>query len=228
MCGRYTLYSHEDDLASLFEVETYPLTERFNIAPTQDVPVIRQRADGSREMSAMRWGLVPHWVKDPASFKANLFNARSESAAEKPSFRDAMRKQRCILPASGFYEWQKLNGGKQPHHVVRVDGQPMAFAGLWSHNGRGSAGLNSCTILTTAANVDVEVLHDRMPVILEQRDWARWLDPEEDDPQRLEDVLVPAEAGTLRIYAVSREVGNARVDKPELCEPWSQDSLFAE
>lgn len=226
MCGRYTLYSHEDDLAALFEVETYPLTPRYNIAPTQDVPVIRQRQAGEREMSAMRWGLVPHWVKEPASFKANLFNARSESAAEKPSFRDAMRSGRCILPASGFYEWQKTTGGKKPHHVVRVDGQPMAFAGLWAHNGRGGQALNSCTILTTAANEDVATLHDRMPVILEREAWARWLDAEEADPQRLEDLMVPALPGTLRMYPVGREVGNARVDKPELCQPWTEGSLF--
>lgn len=225
MCGRYTLYSHEDDLASLFEVETYPLTRRYNIAPTQDVPVIRQRSDGGREMSAMRWGLIPHWVNDPASFKANLFNARSESAAEKPSFRDAMRTGRCILPASGFYEWQKAGGSKQPHHVVRVDGQPLALAGLWSSNTRGPQPIASCTILTTNANEDVATLHDRMPVMLEAQDWSRWLDADETEPERLEDLLAPARTGLLRIYPVGREVGNARIDKPELAEPMN-GSLF--
>lgn len=226
MCGRYTLYSHEDDLASLFEVDTYPLTERYNIAPTQDVPVVRQRHDGSRELSAMRWGLVPHWVKDPATFKANLFNARSESAAEKPSFRDALRTSRCILPASGFYEWQQRAGGKQPYHVVRTDGAPMAFAGLWATNSRGAKPLTSCTILTTTANEDVAALHDRMPVILEPHTWALWLDREETEPDRLEALLAPAAEGLLRLYPVSREVGNARVDKPELTAPLSQGLQF--
>lgn len=226
MCGRYTLYAHEDDLASLFEVEVYPLTARFNIAPTQDVPVVRQRTDGSREMSAMRWGLVPHWVKDPATFKANLFNARSESAAEKPSFRDAMRSARCLLPATGFYEWQNIGGVKRPSHVVRNDEQPMAFAGLWAVNTRGREPFASCTILTTRASEDVEKLHDRMPVILEPPSWGRWLDVDESAPERLEDLLVPASPGTLRTYEVSREVGNARIDKPELCEPWTDGLQF--
>lgn len=226
MCGRYTLYSHEDDLASLFEVETYPLTERYNIAPTQDVPVVRQRHDGGREMSAMRWGMVPHWAKDPGAFKTNLFNARSESAAEKPSFRDAMRSARCILPASGFYEWQKRDGAKQPFHAVRTDDTPMAFAGLWATNTRGARPLVSCTILTTTANEDVAQLHDRMPVILERESWARWLDVEETAVDRLEDLFAPSPQGTLRIYPVSRAVGNARIDKPELCEPWAEGRLF--
>ncbi|HZJ09829.1 MAG TPA: SOS response-associated peptidase [Trueperaceae bacterium] len=226
MCGRYTLYGHEDDLASLFEVDTYPLTARYNIAPTQEVPVVRQRPDGSRELSAMRWGLVPHWVKDPLTFKANLFNARSESAAEKPSFRDAMRSARCIVPASGFYEWQQRGRSKQPYHVVRNDGAPMAIAGLWATNTRGPQPLTSCTILTAAANDDVASLHDRMPVILEREAWALWLDHSETEPDRLEALLAPAAPVLLRIYPVSREVGNARVDKPELCEPWSEGLQF--
>lgn len=219
MCGRYTLYGHEDDLARLFEVDTYPLTARYNIAPTQDVPVIRQRPDGGREMAPMRWGLVPHWA-DRATFKGNLFNARSESAAEKPSFRDAMRKARCILPASGFYEWQAREGGaKQPLHFIRADGSPLALAGLWATNIKGPGALASCTILTTSANDDLANVHDRMPVILEPEAWHRWLDPDELDPQRLEDLLAPAEPGTLRSYPVATEVGNARVDKAELIEP---------
>ena len=216
MCGRYTLYTHEDDLASLFEVITYPLTERYNIAPTQIVPVIVQQQTGERVLTPARWGLIPHWVSDPGTFKANLFNARSESAAEKPSFRDAMRSRRCIVPATGFYEWRKTDDSKQPFHIQRADGQPLAFAGLWSVNTRGADSLVSCTILTTAANSDIEVLHDRMPVILEREAWARWADPEEFDPQRLEDLLVPAADGLLTMYPVGRDVGNSRVDEPRL------------
>ncbi len=212
MCGRYTLYSHEDDLATLFEVETYPLTPRYNIAPTTSVPVIRLRSDGRRVMEEMRWGLVPHWVKDPGKFKANLFNARSESAAEKPSFRDAMRTHRCLVPASGFYEWRKEGEAKQPYFVYRSDGRPMAFAGLWAVNRNGGEPLATCTILTTDANADMRKLHDRMPVILEEPEWERWLDTEETDAQRLEDILDPAEEGLLDMHPVDRAVGNPRTD----------------
>jgi putative SOS response-associated peptidase YedK len=219
MCGRYTLYTHEDDLASLFEVITYPLTERFNVAPTQTVPIIVQQPTGERVMTPARWGLIPHWVADPTTFKATLFNARAESAAEKPSFRDAMRSRRCIVPATGFYEWRKTDDSKQPYHIQRTDGQPMALAGLWSVNTRGQESIISCTILTVDANHDMEVLHDRMPVILEREAWNRWEDPDELDPQRLEDLLVPADEGVITMYPVGREVGNSRVDEPSLVRP---------
>lgn len=218
MCGRYTLYHHEDDLASLFEVETFPLAARYNIAPTQQVPVVVQREDGVREVGAMRWGLVPHWVKDPAAFQANLFNARSESAAEKPSFRDAMRSKRCLLPASGFYEWKSVGGSKQPFHIRRRDGRPLAFAGLWSAWRKNDAALLSCTILTTSANDDLRPLHDRMPVILEADEFASWLDPFERDAHAVEGLLDPAVDGLLEAYPVARAVGNARIDAPDLIE----------
>ena len=218
MCGRYTLYAHEDDLATLFEVETYPLTARYNIAPTQSVPVIRQRRDGQRVMEEMRWGLVPHWVKDPKAFKANLFNARSESAAEKPSFRDAMKTNRCIVPASGFYEWKVEGAGKQPYYIQRTDGQPMAFAGLYSVWTKGSEPLVSCTILTTESEGPMRELHHRVPVILEPGEWDRWMDPSEVEPRAVEDLLDPPEDDVLTWYRVDRLVGNARVDAPELIE----------
>lgn len=218
MCGRYTLYHHEDDLASLFEVETFPLAARYNIAPTQQVQVVIQREDGTREVSAMRWGLVPHWVKDPATFKANLFNARSESAAEKPSFRDAMRTKRCLVPASGFYEWRSEGASKQPFHIHRQDGRPLAFAGLWSAWRKGDDALVSCTILTTAANEDVRALHDRMPVILESDAFEAWLDPFEHDAKAVAGLLGPAPEGLLEAYPVAKAVGNARLDGPELVQ----------
>jgi putative SOS response-associated peptidase YedK len=170
-------------------------------------------------MTPARWGLIPHWVADPTTFKATLFNARAESAAEKPSFRDAMRSRRCIVPATGFYEWRKTDDSKQPYHIQRTDGQPMALAGLWSVNTRGQESIISCTILTVDANHDMEVLHDRMPVILEREAWNRWEDPDELDPQRLEDLLVPADEGVITMYPVGREVGNSRVDEPSLVRP---------
>lgn len=219
MCGRYTLYHHEDDLASLFEVETFPLTERYNIAPSQYVPVVRARQDGSREIGSMRWGLIPHWVRDPREFKANLFNARAETAAEKPSFRDAMRRGRCLVPASGFYEWKQQGSTKQPYFIRRVDGAPLALAGLYAHSGRGEDALLSCTILTTDANDDVKPLHDRMPLILERSDWARWLDPGDLEPENVADLLIPPEAGMLASWPVARGVGDARAEGPQLIQP---------
>lgn len=216
MCGRYTLYAHEDDLATLFEVKPYPLTERYNIAPSQAVPVVFERGDGQRELTSMRWGLVPHWAKDASAFKLNLFNARSETAAEKPSFRDAMRSGRCLIPASGFYEWRDDGDGKQPYYVHRHDGNTMAFAGLYSAWTKGDQPLLSCTILTASANDDLAPLHDRMPVILETDAWQRWLDPFERDAQAVEDLLAPAADGLLDYYPVSKTVGNARSEGPQL------------
>lgn len=219
MCGRYTLYAHEDDLARLFEAETFPLTERYNIAPTQMVPVLIERGDGQRELTSMRWGLVPHWVKDAADFKLNLFNARSETAAEKPSFRDAMRSGRCLIPASGFYEWRTEDGNKQPYFIKRQDGQPMAFAGLYSVWTKGSEPLTSCTILTTDATGAMTELHHRVPVILEPDEWDCWLDKQQVDPHEVEDLLDAPDDGLLTWYAVDRRVGNARVDDAELLNP---------
>ena len=221
MCGRYTLYHFEDDLDALFAVAGLAAlagAPRFNIAPAQDVPIVRQRSDGVREGVVARWGLVPHWVKDPTRFKANLFNARSEGAADKPSFRDAMRRWRCLVPASGFFEWAAAAGGKRPFHVRRRDGRPMALAGLWSVWSKGETPLLSCTILTTRPNEVLRPLHDRMPVILERDDFDRWLDPGAADPRDLHDLLVPCGDEVLEAYPVSRAVGNAGVDRPQLIE----------
>ena len=216
MCGRYTLYHHEEDLDALFGVAGLAPAERFNIAPSQAVPIVTQRSDGVREALTARWGLVPHWVKDLATFKANLFNARSEGAAEKPSFRDAMRRARCLLPASGFYEWASAEGGKRPYYISRVDGRPLALAGLWSVWRKGEVPVLSCTILTTAPNAVVRPLHDRMPVILDEAEFERWLDPDVDDPAAVEDLLDAYEDDALQAYPVSRAVGNPAFDGPQL------------
>ncbi len=218
MCGRYTLYHFEEDLDALFGVAGLAPAPRFNIAPSQQVSIVRQRPDGTREALTARWGLVPHWVKDLESFKANLFNARAEGAAEKPSFRDAMRRGRCLVPASGFYEWSSVGGVKRPHHILRRDGRPMAFAGLCSLWTRGEAPLLSCTILTTRPNEVVRSLHDRMPVILDPGEFDRWLDPTNDDPARLRDLLDPFDDDALEAYPVSRAVGSPAVDRPDLIE----------
>lgn len=223
MCGRYTLYSHEDELASLFAAEPVPVTARYNIAPTQEVLALRARPNGEREFSYMRWGLIPHWVNSLNEFKVVLFNARSETAAEKPSFRDAMRSTRCILPASGFYEWRAegapRGGVKQPYYFSRGDGRPLALAGLYSVWARGGSALMSCTILTAEAAGPLREYHHRVPVILEEPDWQRWLTPEARGAQAFTDLLQGPPEGTLTWHPVSRRVGNARDDSPELLAP---------
>lgn len=219
MCGRYTLYHFEDDLDALFDVVGLNDGARYNIAPSQMVPIVRQRADGGREVLRARWGLVPHWVKDPSAFRANLINARSEGAAAKPSFRDAMRRGRCLLPASGFYEWKAAGGGKRPYYVRRRDGGALALAGLCAVWNRGAEPLLTCTILTTRPNAVVKTLHDRMPVILERSEFERWLDPRVEEPSAVEDLLDPYDAEALEAYPVARAVGNPSVDRPDLIEP---------
>jgi putative SOS response-associated peptidase YedK len=214
MCGRYTLYHDEEDLTSLFELEAFPIEHRYNIAPTQVAPIVRVQAGGRERLDA-RWGLLPHWVKDASGFKTLLFNGRCESAAEKPSFRDALKRSRCAVPASGFYEWAKRDGSKTPHHIVRRDGHPLAFAGLYSvHREAGP----TFTILTTAPNGPVSHLHDRMPVILEPLDIARWLDPDTVDPAAVVDLLRPAADDALDLYPVGKAVGNSRLEGPELVQ----------
>lgn len=217
MCGRYTLYHDEQDLTELFELEAFDWAPRYNIAPTQTVPIVRE-GPAARERRDARWGLVPGWVKEPAAFKALLFNARSETVGEKPSFRDAARTARCIVPASGFYEWRAEEGGKRPYYVRRRDGGPMAFAGLYAERSRGEPAC-SATILTTEPNELMATLHDRMPVVLEAEAFARWLDPDVRDVGELGDLLRPCADGLLEAYPVGREVGNARVDDPRLIRP---------
>ncbi|MCS7040325.1 MAG: SOS response-associated peptidase, partial [Anaerolineae bacterium] len=180
MCGRFTLTASGDELASLFDLEQAPnLEPRYNIAPTQPVAVVRLDREGRRrEFTLMRWGLIPSWAKD-IHIGNRLINARAETLTEKPAFRTAFRRRRCLIPANGFYEWQKPTAGrKQPYFIGLPDRRPFAFAGLWEHwEGADGSVLDSCAIITTAANERVRVLHDRMPVILERTDFGDWLDP---------------------------------------------------
>lgn len=177
MCGRYLLKCPPEILANLLELAEIPiLPARYNIAPTQQVVAVRATEAG-REFTFLRWGLVPFWADD-VSIGNKLINARAETLAEKPVFRSAFRKRRCLLPASGFYEWRKEGKKKQPYRLSRPDEAPFLFAGLWEKKERdGEPALETCTIVTTEANAVVRPLHDRMPVILTKHAAAEWLDP---------------------------------------------------
>ncbi len=219
MCGRYRLTAKERYIAEHFDVaeDEVRWSARYNIAPTQEVAVIRQdKAESQRHFTLMRWGLVPYWARD-AGFGNKAINAMAETAAEKPAFRDAIRTQRCLLPADGFYEWKKLGPReKQPFNFGLKDDGLFAFAGLWDR-WRAPSGdwLETCTILTTAANPLTRGVHDRMPVILCAEDYARWLDTGLTDPRRVRDLLVPLDATLMKKYPVSPRVGNPANDDPE-------------
>ena len=185
---------------------------RYNLAPTQGAPVIRE-LDGERRLDQLRWGLIPGWAKSPGDVKHNLFNARAETVAEKPSFRSAFKSRRAVMPASGFYEWRTVDGVKQPYYISRVDGGAMLFAALWERWAQGGESLESSTIITTHSNEFMQQLHNRMPVILEPGELETWL---QDGPFEL---LRPAADGVLQAWPVSRAVGNVRNQGPELLEP---------
>ena len=267
MCGRFTLTNPTDELAGYFNVlVNTQLAPRYNIAPTQPVACIRRTApddapasmaDGQtvRELVEMRWGLIPYWAKNPA-IGTRMINARSESVADKPAYKEAFRQRRCLVVADGFYEWKRLDGAKQPYFIYMEDRRPFAFAGLWerwkprqgqlekisgaarptvpmSTDGR----VESCSFLTTGPNELMEPIHDRMPVILPAEHWETWLDPEVDERQALEELLLPYPAGEMRAHPVSTHVNKPANDDPACIEPLKklkivrpqlpeQDSLF--
>ncbi len=216
MCGRFALIVDASVLAEVFEVEPPDLLRpRFNIAPTQTVPVVRAGREAPRELAEVRWGLVPSWAKDE-KIGARMINARGETVAEKPSFRSAAKGRRCLVPASGFYEWAETGGGKQPHFIHFADARPFAFAGLWErwHKG-GCAPLETFTIITTTPNSVVAEIHDRMPVILRAETWDEWLAPAPLPDERLAELLAPHPPEGMEAYPVSRHVNSPRNDDPE-------------
>ncbi len=218
MCGRFTLALPAETVQAFLGLATRPqLAPRFNIAPTQPVAVARlQTATGDRILELVRWGLIPHWASDP-TIGARLINARAETLAQKPAFRSSFRQRRCLIPADGFYEWQKTAGGKQPYHIRRLDGGPMAMAGLWdSWQAPDGDPISSCAIITTAANDLVRPIHDRMPVLLPPENFELWLDPAVSDTARLSELLAPAPATGLIAVPVSRRVNRADYDAPDL------------
>lgn len=216
MCGRFALIVDASVLADVFDVDPpQDLKPRFNIAPTQNVPVVRSGDRGERECSMLRWGLVPSWAKEE-KIGARMINARSETAAEKPSFRSAVKTRRCLVPTSGFYEWVKGPDGKQPHFIHFADARLFAFAGLWERWSKGEHGtLETFTILTTTPNGLMAELHDRMPVILPPGAFAEWLDPNPLPPERLHELMAPHPADGMEAYPVSTHVNRPQNDDPE-------------
>jgi putative SOS response-associated peptidase YedK len=221
MCGRFTLEKSIGDLATLFQVEPLPVAaERYNIAPTQPIVVVRVSPDRQeREVTHVRWGLIPGWAKDPAALPL-LINARAETAAVKPAFRGALRYRRCLVPADGFFEWQRIGREKRPFHMRRSDGAPFALAGLWERwTAPDGSELDTCALLTTEANDLMRPIHDRMPVILDPPDFDLWLDPDVQEVEIIRPLLRPYPAEAMVAYPVSDLVNNARNDDPQCVLP---------
>jgi putative SOS response-associated peptidase YedK len=220
MCGRFALIVDASVLADVFDVDPpRELRPRFNIAPTQTIPIVRAGKDPARECSMVRWGLVPSWAKDE-KIGARMINARGETVAEKPSFRSAVKSRRCLIPADGFYEWVRTDSGKQPHFIHFADGRPFAFAGLWERWHKGEGGpLDTCTIITTTPNELIAELHDRMPVILSPARFEEWLEPAPMSPERLQEVLAPHPSEEMEAYPVSTYVNKPINDGPDCIAP---------
>ena len=218
MCGRYAVITNPEALRALFRYFEQPnFPPRYNVAPTQPVAIVRM-AEGRREFALVRWGLVPAWVKDPRGFSL-LINARGESVLDKPAFRNAMRRRRCLFPADGFYEWKRDGNRKQPWFVRLKSGQPMAFAGLWeTWSGPNGEELETAAIVTTAASRSIAHIHDRMPVIVAPEAFDFWLDPNV-DARTAAAVIAPAPDAALEAYEVSSAVNRTANDSPNLLEP---------
>lgn len=221
MCGRFSQSQAAEAIARAFQVTVPPLTPRYNVAPTQSVATVLQTPQQKdRQFKMLHWGLIPCWAKDP-KMGAKLINARAETVAEKPAFRSAFRKRRCLVVADGFYEWQQQENTKQkqPYYFRLNDGHPFAFAGLWEHweNGNGEE-IESCTLLTTEPNELMRPVHNRMPVILDPNDYDVWLDPEVQKPELLQPLLRPYRAEEMMAYPVSKAVNKPSNDSAECVE----------
>ncbi|MFM9994227.1 MAG: SOS response-associated peptidase [Phycisphaerales bacterium] len=222
MCGRYTCLFTWKQLQRLMRLTGLPedeLLPRFNVAPTQFAPAVRQSAGGARTGALLRWGLVPSWADDP-SIGSRLINARGETVAEKPSFRSAFRARRCLIPVSGFYEWKAVEDqkAKRPFWIGRADREPFALAGLWERWTKGAEPVESFTIITTTPNALMAKLHDRMPVIVDPGDYDRWLDPGA-DPSSLSALIRPNEPEEFEAYPIGTRVNSPKNDDPSLLDP---------
>ncbi len=219
MCGRFVRYSSAEALARRFDAT--PRGEwvqgSYNVAPTQGVVAVRRGGEGRRELVVLRWGLIPHWSSGPDN-RYSMINARAESVAVKPAYRDAYRRRRCLVPADGFYEWQATRGRKQPYYIAAADGEPLGLAGVWEAWGGERGVVESCAIITTDANATVAPIHQRMPVVLVPEDYATWLDPEA-DAATLQGLLVPCDDAVLTAHPVSTRVNSPRNDDPACVDP---------
>ncbi|MEN8184910.1 MAG: SOS response-associated peptidase [Myxococcota bacterium] len=221
MCGRITLSTPAKVVAEHFGLNEIPrLSPRYNVAPGQPVAVVRSRSEGPERILAMHtWGLVPRFAKDP-TVGSRLINARAETVATRPAFRDAFRQRRCLVPADGFYEWQpRGRNPKQPYHITPVAEALFAIAGLFERD--------TCTLLTTEANEPMRAVHARMPVLLPREAWEPWLDPER-DPDRLLALLVPSPADALELHPVGLRVNDPRNDDVECTRRLPEGGLFPE
>ncbi len=216
MCGRYTLTSSPEALRGLFAYREQPnFPPRYNVAPTQPIPVIRL-LDGERRFALMRWGLLPSWVKDPKGFSL-LINARGETAIDKPAFRNAMKRRRCLIPADGFYEWSAAGARKQPYFIHAKTGAPLAFAGLWeTWTGPNGEELDTAAIVTTTANRTLAPLHDRMPVIVAPDAFDLWLNATDVDAMTAAALIKPAPDDLLEAWPVSADVNRVANDEARL------------
>ncbi|MBZ5687728.1 MAG: SOS response-associated peptidase [Acidobacteriia bacterium] len=235
MCGRYRLSRRKQLVTEYFDAVPHDAdwNPRYNIAPRQPVPIIRQHPkEPRRELSLVRWGLIPSWAKD-ASGAAGMINARSESAAIKPAFRDALKSRRCLIPADGFYEWLRTGKTKQPYCFEVNEGALFAFAGLWERWKDPSGNwIKSCSILTTTPNAVTAAVHDRMPVILHPDNYDLWLDPGFTNVTAVSEMLKPYDARLMRSYPVSTRINQAANDDAECAKPVgieapTQGRLFA-
>lgn len=218
MCSRYNLTAPPDAVRAFFETrgeERFP--PRYNIAPTQPALIVRGNDADGRELVLVRWGLIPSWAKDPSQLKTTLINARAEGAADKPSFRGPLRHRRCLVPATGFYEWTGPPGAKQPYVMTPREGGLMALGGLWEHwLGADGSEIETMAILTVAANGAMSALHDRMPLILRPGDFGRWLDCRPGTAEVVEELLRPAPEDFLDFRQVTKKLNSVRNDGPDL------------
>jgi putative SOS response-associated peptidase YedK len=227
MCGRYILSADAQVVQQTFKLDSLPpLAPRYNIAPSQPVPIITN--DKPTELTIVQWGLIPSWSKDP-KIGYKMINARSESIHEKPSFRTPFKYRRCLIPGSGFYEWVKADDGKQPYLIHLPEKEVFAFAGLWEiwHSSEGEE-VWTCTILTTEANDTIRHLHHRMPVILDENSHSIWLD-KDSEPDELKTLFTPYDSNKTKYFPVSKAVNSPQNDNPSLIErdePPQQQGLF--
>lgn len=218
MCGRYLITSTPEAMRTLFKYREQPnFPPRYNVAPTQPIPIVRLY-EGERQFALVRWGLIPAWVKDPKTFSL-ILQARSDSVVDKPSFRNAMKRRRCLIPADGFYEWNEATNPRRPYIVRPRDGKPVAFAGLWeAWTGPNGEEMETAAVITCEANRMLAPIHHRMPVVISPEAFDFWLDPKV-DAQTAAALLVPAPENLFEAWEISRDVNRVTNDHPGLLEP---------